>query len=432
MLALSAALFTLSLGAQGAEVSKKKEIAVFALSYYGWQIPYEALAEIDSKIQKVFVDMGRFDVIGLTQRFKSGDVDRFIKTIKAAKEENFVLPEEYTTGDKAFTQADFNKLIGSFIVAIPVVTSYESEYKYNKYTEKYYYETKVKTVVTFYNVEDDKIEGIAEIESSAIDFEDQMKSIKGAIAAIPSDLEFKTRSIEAFKIKTQILAVERDAIKIQLGQDMGIQVGDEFIIYKSESYGDVVDQREIGSATVKDVSSKLSTAYVLFADEALVPGMQLKEIPRSADFDLYAAGIFYLSKPSNSASKFGLALGLTSTASRGFFTIRPKANIEAILDGDLYTPLFLNVGAEYNLYMGRLILSVSGFVGASTPLGLLAQDVYVGHVGGKVQAQASYLLNRDMRVFLEGGAAYYADLTDYYGDLSFMGAIVRAGVTFKL
>ncbi|HET7838137.1 MAG TPA: hypothetical protein VFL04_00155, partial [Rectinemataceae bacterium] len=43
-------------------VSEKKDVAIFALGYYGFAIPMEGLGNIDSEIQKVFVDLGRFNI----------------------------------------------------------------------------------------------------------------------------------------------------------------------------------------------------------------------------------------------------------------------------------------------------------------------------------------------------------------------------------
>lgn len=54
------------------QVSEKKELAIFSLGYYGWNIPLETLGTIDIDIQRVFVDLGRFTIIGMQQRFSSG------------------------------------------------------------------------------------------------------------------------------------------------------------------------------------------------------------------------------------------------------------------------------------------------------------------------------------------------------------------------
>ena len=91
--ALVFALAALSLSAQ-ATVSQKQDVAIFALGYYGWAIPQEALGNIDVEIQKVFVDLGRFNIIGMTERLSSGGLDQFIATLKKAKEANFVMPDK--------------------------------------------------------------------------------------------------------------------------------------------------------------------------------------------------------------------------------------------------------------------------------------------------------------------------------------------------
>ncbi len=60
------------------KVSEKQEVAIFAMGYYGYTIPQEALATIDVEIQKVFLDLGRFTVIGMDKRFSASAVNEFI------------------------------------------------------------------------------------------------------------------------------------------------------------------------------------------------------------------------------------------------------------------------------------------------------------------------------------------------------------------
>ena len=61
----TATLFAAPLAAAAPTVSEKKDVAIFALGYYGWAIPLETLGSIDMEIQKVFVDLGRFNIIGV-------------------------------------------------------------------------------------------------------------------------------------------------------------------------------------------------------------------------------------------------------------------------------------------------------------------------------------------------------------------------------
>ena len=74
----------------GPTVSEKKDVAIFALGYYGFGIPIEALGSIDQEIQKVFVDLGRFNIIGRKpEACPPRAWTQFIDTIKKAKEANF-------------------------------------------------------------------------------------------------------------------------------------------------------------------------------------------------------------------------------------------------------------------------------------------------------------------------------------------------------
>ncbi|HOV39477.1 MAG TPA: hypothetical protein PLG79_12185, partial [Spirochaetales bacterium] len=109
------------------QVSDKKEIAVFNLSYYDWNIPNNALGAIDEQIRAVFINMGRFNVIGLTQRLGVKDVNTFIEKMKDFKSRNVEIPEKVLMGQEAFTEADWNRLVGAFLVVIPSITYFNLE-----------------------------------------------------------------------------------------------------------------------------------------------------------------------------------------------------------------------------------------------------------------------------------------------------------------
>lgn len=60
----------------------KKEIAIFKLSYTDWSIPEGALGMVDQSIQNVFINLKRFNIIGMTHRLNSDDIEAFIDEIK--------------------------------------------------------------------------------------------------------------------------------------------------------------------------------------------------------------------------------------------------------------------------------------------------------------------------------------------------------------
>src|SRR6056297_2150118 len=112
-----------TIGAQ--EVSEKKDIAVFKLSYADYSIPNGALGLVDQSIQNVFIELGRFNIIGMNYRLQSNDINAFIDKIREMKEADVEIPEEVRLGQETFTEADFNKLVGSFIVVVPVMSYYK-------------------------------------------------------------------------------------------------------------------------------------------------------------------------------------------------------------------------------------------------------------------------------------------------------------------
>ena len=157
---LATVLFAAPLAAATPTVSEKKDVAIFALGYYGWAIPLETLGSIDIEIQKVFVDLGRFNIIGYTERLSSGGLQQFIATLKKAKEANFVMPEKFQFGEAVLTEAEFNKLVGAFIIATPIVSEFNSRYN----SDKSQWETDIKTNVTFIDVgAGGSVLGIAEV-----------------------------------------------------------------------------------------------------------------------------------------------------------------------------------------------------------------------------------------------------------------------------
>ncbi|HUX37244.1 MAG TPA: hypothetical protein VMV44_05015, partial [Rectinemataceae bacterium] len=109
-------------------VSEKQDMAIFGLGTYGYPIPLEVLGRVDLDIQKVFVDLGRFNVIGYQQRLSSADLPAFEDAIKKTKEGTMVIPDKYQFGEALLTHAEWNRLVGSFIVAVPVVGGFDSQY----------------------------------------------------------------------------------------------------------------------------------------------------------------------------------------------------------------------------------------------------------------------------------------------------------------
>src|SRR6056297_3485392 len=114
--------------------SEREEIAIFRVSYYG-QPSYDppsdvrveirgrrgsltvelrgtgnrtyddlfarAIGAVDEQIRSVFINLGRFDVIGMQQRLTASSVDDFIATLSEYQADRSELPEAVLLGEQA-------------------------------------------------------------------------------------------------------------------------------------------------------------------------------------------------------------------------------------------------------------------------------------------------------------------------------------------
>ncbi len=413
-------------------VSEKQDVAIFGLGYYGWNIPFETLGSIDNEIQKVFVDLGRFNIIGVTQRLSPGGLDQFIATLKRAKESNFVMPEKFQFGEAFLTEAEFNRLTGAFIVAVPVVTNFNSFYN----TKNTRFETTITTSVTFIDVAGGgRVLAMNKIESSGSDKNNQRNSISSAINSIPNQLQFQIRSIPEFQISTRILAASGSEIRLQLGQNMGIRVGDEYSVIDERMLEGFSDSREAGLVVIKNVGPEVSTGSVLYTSIPLGKNTQLREIPRQGfDVDIYLHSI--------GGADPTLAPGFRATASRGFYGLRPYVAVQIPLSfiSSFFIvqifPVDIIVGAEYVMNFGRLSFMPYAGVGISyfhlaTPWGTYDTD-FVSHIGVQAYGKLAYLLSRDIRLYAELGFEGWLKTYNIVENRSYAGLSIGAGVTFKL
>lgn len=396
------------------EVSEKKEIAVFGLSYYGYKIPSQALGLVDEQIKNVFVNLGRFTVLGMNYRLSGNDVNDFISKIRQFKEENVEIPEEVQLGQEAFTEADFNQLVNSFIVIIPVMSYYnlsrddDGEYK-----------AEIRTSFTVVDVQN--IETMAHFTVETDGYSpDSAEAVKRAVDEIPLKLEFEIRKIPAFQIKSGVVDVlSRSQVVIQFGNDMGLKKGDEYAIVQTEerSSGYTAKTKK-ALLVIKDVQQDHSIAQVVYSKGEPMIGEQVEEIPKlGLDTTVYAHALIDLFG-SSGALTFGdgldLTVGIRQSFSRGFFTARPLAGLEVPVSQISYLnaiPLTLYGGGELNLWFGRfqLVPTLAGGLGVTIPLSD-SDDFNLGHVGFLAQVNLNYLFGDSIRVSLEAGYSYFFGL----------------------
>jgi len=417
------------------QVSEKNEIAIFALGYYGWNIPLETLGTIDVDIQRVFLDLGRFTIFGMEKRFAAKDVEQFIQVLRQTKEANFVLPEKYQFGEEFLTEADFNRLTGAFIIAVPVVTSFNSQYVNNRD-----WETNIKTNVTFIDVASGTMIGIANVETSGTSRETQYKSVQSAIDGIPMQLQFEIRKVSAFQNVTRILAASGGTVDMQLGRDMGIKVGDEYAVIKSDTLEGFLDKQKIELILINEVGTTRSRGTVLYSKIPLEKDVQLREIPRlGIDFAPYAHAYWFLKHPADKDA--GFLLGARAEATRGFYNLRPYAAVQMIFDTDLWLPINVIVGGQYSMFLRRLEAGGRlGVVGGSNFILRLIEENFsdddnpwFSHYGVSGGGYLSFLVTRDMKIFAEVQADYLFGIANVVGGPfgHYGGYQVGLGVTFK-
>jgi hypothetical protein len=416
------------------QVSEKKEVAIFALGYRGWNIPLETIGTIDVDIQRVFLDLGRFTIFGMEKRFAAKDVEEFIKVLRQTKEANFVLPEKYQFGEEFLTEADFNKLTGAFIIAVPVVTSFNSQLVDQDW------ETDIKTNVTFIDVATGTMIGLADVETSGSSRETQFKSIQSAIDGIPMQLQFEIRSISAFQNVTRILAASGGTVDMQLGKDMGVKVGDEYAVIESDTLEGFVDEREVGLILINEVGTTRSRGTVRYSGIPLEKDVQLREIPRlGVDIDIYAHALsFYLHPYDN---PLGFMLGARGELTRGFYNLKPFAAIEAVLDIDMIVPINVVAGLQYSMYLRRLEFGGRvGVVGGSNIIVQYLEEEFANddkewftHYGLSGGGFASVLVTRDMKIFAEVQADFMLGIFgDVFTSLGSYGSVqIGLGVSLK-
>ena len=450
----------------GQEFSEKREIAVFKLGYHGMptdpavtttraavqlgviRFEYQetvrprttdiferAIGSIDEQIRSVFINLGRFDVIGLGKRLNAENVDAFIETLRQVKEDEIELPETVLLGQEAFTEADFNRLTGNFIVVVPTVSYYNLEQE-----DDGSFQADIETSFTFIDVQERRAIEQFFIETSGND-DDAVDAMKSAVDGIPFELSYRVRSMDVFKIRTGVLEVDGREIIMEFGDNMGVVKGDEYAVVRSKvlSTGHTANE-QTGLLAIKEVHDEFSVGYLYYSTPRPVIGDQLVEVPRyGIEVTPYAKVLSDLAN-----ARYTFVPGLRATAARGFFETRPQVGVEIPFTQTIlgfYVPMNVYVGAERNFYLGRLKLAPSFGVGLGGAIPVQDDyfDEFVTHFGGQATVSLGYLATRDTMIHAEAGYAYWLGLWDQVFDETALerffggygGLLIGGGVSFK-
>jgi len=416
-------IFVLCGLAAAQEVTEKKDLAVFALSYYDWNVPPEALGMVDEKIKSVFVNLGRFNVIGMNYRLSSADVNEFIDRIRRYKEENVEIPESVQLGQEAFTEADFNRLVGSFLVVIPTLTYFDVVRDRGDYTAE------LETAFTVINVEESKTIAHFTVRTTGDD-DTSFRAVREAVDLIPMQLEYEVRKVPEFQLKTGIVDVMRGEVLIEFGENMGVKPGDEYKIVEQVELGSghkVMDST--GLLVVKDVNQEVSVAKIIYSQGTPRVGDQLNEVPRlGTDSTVYAHALLPLDNP----TLLDVTVGVRQGFNRGFYNARPIVGLEVPVTKIGWSffgfPMNAYFGVEGNIWFGRFQIAPSAAGGVGMILPFWDQDEFIlSHLGFLAQLGVNYLVGNSVRIFVEAGYSYWFGL---WGN-SYGGILVGGGIQFR-
>ncbi len=414
------------------EVSEKKEIAVFALSYYDWKVPSQALGMVDEQIKNVFVNLGRFKVLGMNYRLAGNDVNAFIAKIREFKEQNVEIPEEVQLGQEAFTEGDFNQLVNSFIVVIPVMSYYNLSVD-----EDGDHKAEIRTGFTLVDVRNIETMAYFTVETDGYS-SDAAEAVKRAVDEIPLKLQYEIRKIPEFQIKSGVVDIlSRSKVVIQFGEDMGLKRGDEYAIVQEEerSSGFTAKTRK-ALLVIKEVEQDHSVAQVVYSKGGPpMIGEQVQEIPKlGLDTTVYAHALIDLFGSSGAMTfgdGFDLTVGIRQSFSRGFFTARPLVGLEIpVSQISSAVPLTIYGGGELNLWLGRfqLVPSAAGGLNVTFPLND-SDDVSLAHLGFLAQINLNYLVADMVRLSLEAGYQHFFRVNTNFE--SYGGILAGAAVQIK-
>ncbi|MBN1798638.1 MAG: hypothetical protein JW822_08665 [Spirochaetales bacterium] len=385
------------------------------------------------KVYEVFLGLSGFDVRLMDYYLAYQDLMLFLTQLKEYTADPEAIPAHVEIGDTVISQQDFRHIISSYLLVIPMLTSFTIE-EVNKEEMRSKYKVFVSITYTIVNTEKGTILDTIVLESVGYD-EEKDRALDDAMEDIPIQLAYEVRSLDIFSLMDRIVEIIDPDVVIKLGKDKGVSVGDEYAILGSDSENITGQQRtaEKGLIIIHDVEKDVSVGRVIYTDKPLSVGTPVKEIGR-----IGLTIVPYMHIEINfEDSEFSAFGGFKFILTEGFFSIQPVLCFEfglypfERLQDEL--PLRAYGGLDFNLYLGRFQLTGMAAVGTEIVTALSADSRVDGFdfscLGLAGIATISYLITRDVRLLLDFGYQAWFALNDNYS--SYEGWICGAGVGVK-
>ncbi len=290
-----------------AEVSERRDLAIFGLTYYSYNIPDGVLGYVDSSINHVFVNLKRFNVLGYgNYRMESRDIDDFIQRIRELQADK---AKDAGTYDEKFGTVvikgeDFDRIVGSFLIVIPSLANYTVALEETEVVSgdtiyvKEAYVVDIVIDLTFVNVREGTQEESVRVTGQGRDL-DLGRAEKNAVDRAVSMLDYNIKQVEAFRIKSGVIRRTGDVVLFELGKNIGIKPGDEYEVMTKQEIGNTGRLVELptGLVRVKKVYPDVTEAKVVFQKEKITIGDQLVEVAMMGLQLSFNAGVMQIDIP---------------------------------------------------------------------------------------------------------------------------------------
>jgi hypothetical protein len=284
-----------------------------------------------------------------------------------------------------------------------------------------------------------------EAKSQAAEDDAYNKAVNQALMG----LEIHLRNIDRFKIKTTVLKTEVGLVYLQLGNDIGVSPGYEFMIRKETNILDRFKENvNTGLIRVNNIGEQWSSAVIISGSPEA--GDQLVEAPLIGGRVSLFAGLVPMSVQ---GSGFSIQFDNpdVSFKNSGFFSDSSyvfniglhgeyEAGYAGLLDfkvgAMISNPFAFNadLGGGYEVYIGRVSLVFGGdlsFIGLFKSLGSIDNpdgDITIGNtnfddnidvnlsgisIGVKPRISLDYQVSQNFKIRLTAGYAYYF-FNNYY------------------
>jgi hypothetical protein len=443
-----------------ADISKKEDIAVLP-SYSSYDIPDSSYQYFDDSLMGIFNKMKRFQVVGYQYRLDNNTADKFIEKVREAKKISALQNPKYVDADLGIAvipASDMEKIANSFFVFIPSISGYNVTHYLVNVSQKpdwkvlFSFVTEYKANITvsikIISAEGDLVDTFntsTEAKSQAGEDDAYNKAVNQALMG----LEIHLRNIDRFKIKTTVLKTEVGLVYLQLGNDIGVSPGYEFMIRKETNILDRFKENvNTGLIRVNNIGEQWSSAVIISGSPEA--GDQLVEAPLIGGRVSLFAGLVPMSVQ---GSGFSIQFDNpdVSFKNSGFFSDSSyvfniglhgeyEAGYAGLLDfkvgAMISNPFAFNadLGGGYEVYIGRVSLVFGGdlsFIGLFKSLGSIDNpdgDITIGNtnfddnidvnlsgisIGVKPRISLDYQVSQNFKISLTAGYAYYF-FNNYY------------------